>query len=249
MSKSTYKFHPACELFPLMNETELKELADDIKRHGLLYPVVRENGVILEGRNRLKACEMAGVKPRFTERTGGGSAVDFIIASNIRRRHLTPEQKRDLLIKVIALQPERSNRQIAKTVGVSDKTVGAARKKGEDVRKIPHVAKRTDSKGRKQPARKAPKGKQLAEAVIAKNKAAVNAKDPPKQSPSETALVEFKFAINRYVPRLDADDLKKARAIFEATASTSGALRASGSAEVPEDVRRAEMEMLAEKVH
>jgi ParB-like chromosome segregation protein Spo0J len=235
-----YKFHPACELFPLMGESELKELADDIKRHGLLYPVVRENGVILEGRNRLKACEMAGVEPRFMDRTGGGSAVDFIIASNIRRRHLTPEQKRELLIKVIALQPERSNRQIAKTVGVSDKTVGAARKTGEDVRKIPHVAKRTDTKGRKQPSKKPAAGK---------TKAAVNAKAPPKQSPSETALAELKFAIKRYVPRLDADDLKKARAIFEATASTSGVLRANGSAEVPEDVRRTEMEMIAEKNH
>lgn len=55
---------------------------------------------------------------------------------------------------MIARQPERSDRQIAKMVGVDHKTIAAARTKGEDVGSIPHVETRTDSRGRKQPATK-----------------------------------------------------------------------------------------------
>jgi ParB-like chromosome segregation protein Spo0J len=233
-----YTFHPKCALFPIMSGAEQRALADDIKKNGLRSPIVldkNDESVIVEGRNRFLACERVNVEPQFV-RCPDDDPTAVIISANIHRRHLTAEQRRDLLIEVLKAQPEKSNVQIAKQTGVSDKTVAAARKKGEDVRSIPNVAERTDSKGRKQPARK--RGR--ASSPGAKTKAAVNAKDPPKQSPSDAALAELKFAINLYVPRLDADDLKKARAIFEATASTSGALRANGSAEVPEDVRRAE---------
>jgi hypothetical protein len=34
------KIHPAADLFPLMSESELKELAEDIKKNGLKNPIV-----------------------------------------------------------------------------------------------------------------------------------------------------------------------------------------------------------------
>jgi hypothetical protein len=71
---------------------------------------------------------------------------------NIRRRHLTAEQKRALIAKVIAMKPEASHRQIAKQVKADHKTV--ARAEAEDLGKLPHVETRTDTKGRKQPAKK-----------------------------------------------------------------------------------------------
>jgi hypothetical protein len=214
-----YQFHPAADLFPLMSETELKELAEDIKTYGLRSPITRDkDGVILEGRNRLLACERIGATPRFETFTG--EAVPFIISANIRRRHLTPAQKQELLIKVIALQPEKSNRQIGKTVGTDHKTVGAARKKGEDVGKIPHVAKHTDSKGRKQP-------------VKAKPKAAVNPPAPPKADPSADALGQFKYACNTWLPKLNADDLKRAQEYCQTWK------RANGSAEISAEERKA----------
>jgi hypothetical protein len=85
--------------------------------------------------------------------------VAYVISMNIYRRHLTAEQKRDLIAKLIAAQPDKSDRQIAKQAKVDHHKVGKVRKQEEDVGKIPHVKKRTDTKGRKQPARKARKAK------------------------------------------------------------------------------------------
>lgn len=86
--------HPAAELFPLIGDDELRELADDIREHGLLEPIVRLDGLILDGRNRLRACEIANVEPRFVEWDGrGGSAVTFVLSENLRRRHLSASQR------------------------------------------------------------------------------------------------------------------------------------------------------------
>jgi ParB-like chromosome segregation protein Spo0J len=58
-TKRHYTCHPACFAFPLLAEAELKDLAEDIKLRGLLHPIVRYQGQILDGRNRLAACAMA----------------------------------------------------------------------------------------------------------------------------------------------------------------------------------------------
>jgi hypothetical protein len=169
--------HPAAELFPLMSSAELKELAEDIKKHGLLEPVVfwkppagtgnKPNPLyLLDGRNRLDALAMAGLlevdndgwpclNNQFTiVRHCDSDPYALVISLNIRRRHLTPEQREDLRIKFIARDPEKSDRQIGRELGIDHKTVANARAKGEDAGRIPRVAARTDTKGRRQPAAK-----------------------------------------------------------------------------------------------
>ena len=58
--------HPAAELFPMMSDAELRELADDVKKNGLHERVktIKDNGklYLLDGRNRLDAIELAGRK-------------------------------------------------------------------------------------------------------------------------------------------------------------------------------------------
>jgi ParB-like chromosome segregation protein Spo0J len=44
--------------------TELRALANDIKANGQLEAIVLYDGKVLDGRNRLAACELAGVEPR-----------------------------------------------------------------------------------------------------------------------------------------------------------------------------------------
>ncbi|MGA2065698.1 MAG: ParB/RepB/Spo0J family partition protein [Thermoguttaceae bacterium] len=88
-----YTYHPACLLFPKLGHQELQELADDIKANGLRNPIVLYKGQILDGRNRLLACEIVGVEPRFVEWRGEGSPIERVISENLVRRHLTSSQR------------------------------------------------------------------------------------------------------------------------------------------------------------
>jgi hypothetical protein len=54
--------HPAALVFPEMSPADLDGLVEDIKQNGLAHPIVRTSeGVVLDGRNRLKACKIAGI--------------------------------------------------------------------------------------------------------------------------------------------------------------------------------------------
>jgi ParB-like chromosome segregation protein Spo0J len=91
--------HPAAELFPMMSDEELRALADDIKANGLQQPVVLYGAQLLDGRNRWRACEMAGVEVR-TKDWAGKDAVAYVRSLNLHRRHLTAAQRAALAVKV-----------------------------------------------------------------------------------------------------------------------------------------------------
>ena len=93
------KIHPVAELFPMLSSSELQDMAASIKRDGLLNPCVRMGDTLLDGRNRLAACKLAGVEPTFTEYTGS-SPVAFIIGANLARRHLDKGQKVALALEI-----------------------------------------------------------------------------------------------------------------------------------------------------
>jgi hypothetical protein len=78
----------------------------------------------------------------------------YVISANIHRRHLTAEQKRELIAKLLKAKPEASDRQTATAIKVDHKTVGAVRADLEGRGEIPHVSTRTDTSGRKQTARR-----------------------------------------------------------------------------------------------
>jgi len=84
--------HEYANLFPMLPDAELQELANDIKAHGQWVPITTYEGKILDGRNRWRACELAGKNPKTVE-FSGDDALSFVIGSNLIRRHLTPLQK------------------------------------------------------------------------------------------------------------------------------------------------------------
>ena len=109
-----HAFHPACLLFPPLGEAELQALADDIKRNGLKNAIVLCKGQILDGRSRLRACEMARVEPRFVEWDGEGSPVAWVLSQNLFRRHLSSSQRAVIALDVLPLlEREAKERQRA----------------------------------------------------------------------------------------------------------------------------------------
>jgi ParB-like chromosome segregation protein Spo0J len=146
-------FHPLADLFPLMEGREFEELVADIKAHGLHECIVLLDEQILDGRNRYRACLEAGVEPTFVPYRGEDPA-SFVISKNIHRRHLTFGQKRDLIGRLLRADPSKSDRQVAETVKASPTFVGKVRAEGEATGDVSTVDTRTDTKGRKQPARK-----------------------------------------------------------------------------------------------
>ena len=154
-----HKIHPYADLFPLLEGKEFQELVEDIRKHGLREPITQFKGKILDGRNRLRACKEAGVAPRFTEFPGNGAAAkEFVVSANLYRRHLTAQQKRDLIAKLIKATPEKSNRQIAAQSKASPTTVERVRNTLEAKGAVSRLDTRHDSKGRAQPAtKKAPR--------------------------------------------------------------------------------------------
>jgi hypothetical protein len=96
------KTHPLAALFPELPPKELMQLARDIKERGQLEPIILHKGLILDGCNRYRACQMAGVTPQteeFNPKATKRSPSEFVLSRNLRRRHLSVGQK-----SVIALE-------------------------------------------------------------------------------------------------------------------------------------------------
>jgi hypothetical protein len=159
-----YDFHPLAETFPMIEKDELRELADDIQRHGLREQIVLFEGKILDGRNRYRAA--MGIKYPLTDANfktlpAGVDPQAYVISVNVRRRHLTTEQKREVIAKLLKADPSKSDRRIAEVAAVDNKTVGTVRQKLEAREEIPHVETTTDKAGRKQKKNKTKKSKSV----------------------------------------------------------------------------------------
>ncbi|MFB6556564.1 ParB N-terminal domain-containing protein [Streptomyces sp. NPDC056405] len=102
----------------MLGEDELYELAESIKSDGQHEPIVLDaDGVLLDGRNRLAACEIAGVEPRFTTYTGNDPK-GVVLSRNLRRRHISKGQQA-MIIALARSFSEHSLRHHAKLHHIS----------------------------------------------------------------------------------------------------------------------------------
>jgi hypothetical protein len=99
-------YHPLADVLPLIEGKAFDELVASIKANGLRDPITLFDGAILDGRNRYRACIVAGVEPR-TEDFRGGDPVAFVTDHNMHRRHLTVGQKAMAMAKFAALSDGR----------------------------------------------------------------------------------------------------------------------------------------------
>lgn len=141
MSEVTYPIHPAAMLFPMMSEDELSGLVSDIERNGLLEPILLYQGQILDGRNRLAACESAGVEPRFADTNGSvSSPTSYVLSKNLHRRHLTISQRGAIAAEAVPLfEGEAHKRMVAGTLA----PIGARGKATEIIAEKTQVSPRT----------------------------------------------------------------------------------------------------------
>lgn len=122
--------HPAAELFPMLGEDDLAKLAEDIKINGQKHPIVRFGGEVLDGRNRLAACGLAGVAPVFEDWTpaDGESPWDYVWSTNVHRRHLEASQVGALAVKFTRASDEWKAEQESAKQKADDARSSAARR-------------------------------------------------------------------------------------------------------------------------
>lgn len=95
------QYHPAALLFPLMQGAEFDALKRDIAEYGQRDPIwLHEDGRIIDGRNRHRACIELGIAPHFRTWNGDGSLVAFVVSLNLHRRHLDAGQRAMIGLKV-----------------------------------------------------------------------------------------------------------------------------------------------------
>ena len=157
MTMRAFTYHPIAAIFPLLDEHKLAELTADIKANGLKQDITLYEGMILDGRNRYRACLQADVLPTF-HAYAGDDPVGHVLSLNLHRRHLTASQlamvgteslphyeveakKRKVLLsgtranpgEVVAIVPQREESakardQAAAAVGVSPRYVSDAKR-------------------------------------------------------------------------------------------------------------------------
>ena len=133
--------HEFASLFPLLGEAELQQLADDIKANGQIEPIVVHDGFVLDGRNRLAACEMLGLEPHTVD-YDGSDPLAFVVSKNLHRRHLTEGQRASIGSSLITMKQGRrtdleppanlqevvSTQDAAQMMNVSERSVRTATK-------------------------------------------------------------------------------------------------------------------------
>jgi len=100
-------------MFPMIanQSKDWNALKFSFNDHGQLDPIVIHEGVLLDGRNRLSMCKMLGLEPKvieFREVMGGDIGdeehplviSEWILAKNLARRNLTPDQQAAVVIEV-----------------------------------------------------------------------------------------------------------------------------------------------------
>ena len=132
--------HPLSAMFPPMGDDAYDKLKGSLNKRGFDpdEPIVLFEGQILDGNNRYTATsEVRGCEPCFRQFEGDfQTAIEFVIAKNLGRRHLDASQSATLGAELVEKMEHQSNGsrgngtkagKAAKVVGVSERAVAEAR--------------------------------------------------------------------------------------------------------------------------
>jgi hypothetical protein len=113
---SPMTFHPVAVIFPLMDGEDYDKLVANIKEHGQQVPIILHEGMILDGRNRERACRQLGIESQYQQYDGNQDPGDYVWSVNAQRRHLTVGQRALAAAKLTMLR-RGSNQHAAKVDG------------------------------------------------------------------------------------------------------------------------------------
>lgn len=125
------------QVMPPPTPEEYDQLKHSILMDGLQVPIIKdEQGQTIDGHTRAMICRDLGVEdyPIIVIPSGLTDAEKRTKARivNMARRHLTRTQKKTLIRDQLIDTPHLSDRQIGKSLGVSNSTISIQRKKLED---------------------------------------------------------------------------------------------------------------------
>lgn len=130
-----YTAHPVANLFPLMRDSDpdgFAALIDDIRKDGLIDPIVLDGNTLLDGRNRYLACIEAKVQPHLIQFKDLGLSIaphHYAFQRNQSRRSLTPEQRATIAAAFFRFNEEEVRRQQALAGKEGGKQGGRGHKK------------------------------------------------------------------------------------------------------------------------
>jgi ParB-like chromosome segregation protein Spo0J len=113
---SDITIHPAADLFPMMDDASFAELVNDIRDQGQHEPIVFWRGSLIDGRNRLKACQQLGIEPDTCEIDDEVDPLWWVVSANLHRRHLTQSQKAMIAAKLLPFHEQDA--KLRMTAGV-----------------------------------------------------------------------------------------------------------------------------------
>lgn len=130
-------------LLPPLTDDERSELESDIKKHGVLSPIITWNGFIIDGHNRYEICQRNGIEipaAKELEFANKSDVMDWVIKHQTGRRNLTRSQ----LVKAYSVIEEqlRKEAKIRKEANLKQNSDGVKFDPSEKGRTAETVAKK-----------------------------------------------------------------------------------------------------------
>lgn len=157
-----FEFHPYADLFPLIEGDDFAALVADVRANGIHQQIDIYQGKILDGRNRYRAAEAAGIEIerrdiRHFMPDLHGDPLDYVMSQNLRRRHMDESQRAmvaaryanmrqgertDLPQEPSANLPKVDQQTAAKALSISERALRSAKRVQE--RGVPELIKAVD---------------------------------------------------------------------------------------------------------